>query len=156
MMLCNIIYIIYIRGNMKCPKKHVKDVFFTWGHMHIFLKCPKIEQFYFRLIFCFKIDHVLISWNALIFYVRIFWNAPFFLSDSENGAFHITPGNLYFQGKKSLYFRRLDTIKWIKSKWWAQILNLLPLQSQLLEKAIRIRYVAGIGQITTNANYYEC
>ena len=27
------------RGNMKCPKKHVKDVFFTWGDMHIFLKC---------------------------------------------------------------------------------------------------------------------
>ena len=33
------------RGIMKCPIKHVKDVF---------LKCPKFEQFYFRFISHFK------------------------------------------------------------------------------------------------------
>ena len=61
-----------------------------WQHFLNFLKCPKIEEFYFRFIFCFKIDHVLISWNAPLFYVRIFWNAPFFPfseSDRKNGAF---------------------------------------------------------------------
>ena len=30
-------------------------------HLHNYLKCPKIEQFYFRFLFCFKIDHVLIT-----------------------------------------------------------------------------------------------
>ena len=44
---------IITRGNMKCPKKHVKDVYLTCDHMHIFLKCPKIEDFHFRLIFSF-------------------------------------------------------------------------------------------------------
>ena len=42
------------------------------------MKCPKIEEFHFRFLLCFKIDHVLISWNVPLFYVRIFWNAPFF------------------------------------------------------------------------------
>jgi len=46
------------RGNMKCPKKHVKDVFYTSGHMHIYLKCPKIEDLHFLLIFHFQTSHV--------------------------------------------------------------------------------------------------
>ena len=46
------------RGTMKCPKKYVKDVFFTWGHMHFILKCPKIEDFHFRFISRFQTSHV--------------------------------------------------------------------------------------------------
>ena len=49
------------------------------------MKCPKIEQYHFRFLYCFWIDHVVFFWNAPLFYVRFFWNAPFFLSDSENG-----------------------------------------------------------------------
>ena len=50
----------------------------------------KFEECHFRFLFHFKIDHVLIFWDAPLFYVRIFWNASFFLYDSEkrkNGAF---------------------------------------------------------------------
>ena len=42
------------KGNMKCPKKHVKDDFVVWWHLHIYLKYPKIEEFYFRFLFCLK------------------------------------------------------------------------------------------------------
>ena len=58
--------------------------------MHFFLKCPKIEHIHFRLFSRFKIDHVLFSRNAPLFYVRFSWNAPFFPfseSDRKNGAF---------------------------------------------------------------------
>ena len=48
-------------GYMKCPKKHLKDDFVMWLHLHNILKCPKIEEFYFRILFCFTIDHVLFS-----------------------------------------------------------------------------------------------
>ena len=58
------------------PQKPVKDDFVMWWHWHFILKCPKIEEFHFRFLFCFKIDHVLKFWNAL-----------FFLFDSENEAF---------------------------------------------------------------------
>ena len=78
-------YWLNTRGTMKCPKKYVKDAFFTWGHMHFILKCPKIEHFHFRFISRFKTSHVFFLWNAPIFYVGIFWNAPFFLSHSANG-----------------------------------------------------------------------
>ena len=85
-----ILFQAFTRGTMKCPKKYVKDVFFTWGHMHFILKCPKIEDFHFRFISRFQTSHVFFLWNAPIFYVRIFWNAPFFPfseSDGKNGAF---------------------------------------------------------------------
>ena len=72
------LYLYSTRGIMKCPKKHVKENFVMWWHFLNFLKSPKIEEFHFRFIFCFKIDHVL-----------IFWNAPFFLSDSEIGKMHM-------------------------------------------------------------------
>ena len=78
------------RGTMKCPKKYVKEGFFTWGHMHFILKCPKIEHFQFRFISRFKTSHVFFLWNAPIFYVQIFWNAPFFPFaewDRKNGTF---------------------------------------------------------------------
>ena len=70
---------VHTRGIMKCPKKYVKENFVMWWHFLIFLKCPKIEEFHFRFIFCFKIDHVLIFWNAPFF--------PFSESDRKNGAF---------------------------------------------------------------------
>ena len=70
---------------MKCPKKHVKDIFFTWFHMHKILRCLKIGEFHFRFLFSFKIDHVSIIWNAPFLNVRKLWNDPFFLLDSENG-----------------------------------------------------------------------
>ena len=61
------IYKSYTRGTMKCPKNYVKDVFFTWDHMHFILKCLEIEHFHFRLIFHFQTSHVLFLWNAPIF-----------------------------------------------------------------------------------------
>ena len=48
--------------SLKCPKKHVRDLFF--------LKCHEIEHIHFRSFFRFKIDHVLFSRNAPLFYVR--------------------------------------------------------------------------------------
>ena len=55
------------------PKSTWKIILSCDGNLHFILKCPKIEEFHVRSLFCFKIDHVL------------FWNVPFFLSDSENG-----------------------------------------------------------------------
>ena len=54
-------------GNLKCPKKHVKDIFFTWFVMHKILKCPKIEQFQFLSLFCSKSHHVSKLWNSPTF-----------------------------------------------------------------------------------------
>ena len=76
---------LFMGSNMKCPNKYVKYIFFTWFHMHKILKCPKIGEFHFRFLFYFKIDHVLIFWNAPLSYVRKYWNASFFLFHSENG-----------------------------------------------------------------------
>ena len=56
------------------PQKLVKQVYFSRDG--IFLKCPKIEEFHFRFLFCFKIDHMFFS------------KCPTFLfskSDRENG-----------------------------------------------------------------------
>ena len=75
--------------NMECPKKHVKDDFVMYHFLKI-LKCPKIDEFHFRFLFSFKIDHVLKFWNPLLSYVRKFWNAQFFpfsKSNRKNGAF---------------------------------------------------------------------
>ena len=61
------------------PQKLVKQVYFSRDG--IFLKCPKIEEFHFRFLFCFKIDHMFFS------------KCPTFLfskSDRENGAFQKT------------------------------------------------------------------
>ena len=71
-------YYFRIRGNMKCPKKHMKDDFVMWWHLNFILKCHEFEDFRFRFLFCFKIDHVLIFWNTPLPYFRNFWNAPFF------------------------------------------------------------------------------
>ena len=79
-------------GNMKCPKKHAKDDFVMWWNLPIYLKCPKIEEFHFRFLFCSKIDHVRIIRNAPFFHIRNIWNAPFSpFSEShrKNGAFQI-------------------------------------------------------------------
>ena len=70
-----IIYTVYAYGKlyhityMKCSKKHLKDGFVMWWHLHFILKCPKIEKFQFRFLFCF-IDHVL--FNAPFFIFEIF------------------------------------------------------------------------------------
>ena len=55
----------------------MEEIFCTWLYMHLFLKCPKIEPSHFRFISRFKVDHVLFSQNAPLFYVRKSWNAPF-------------------------------------------------------------------------------
>ena len=51
------------------PKKAFER-YFSHVMPYAFLKCPKIEEFQFRFIFCFKIDHV--CFNAPLFYVRFF------------------------------------------------------------------------------------
>ena len=51
----------------------------------IIWNAQKNEEFHFRFLFCFKIDHVLIVRNAPLFNVRNIWNASFFLFDSEMG-----------------------------------------------------------------------
>ena len=86
---------------MKGQHEGKKNIFWIWSygrlyeiilkafegvpsHMMVFSKCPKIEEFHFRFLFCFKIDHVLFIRNAPLFYVRNIWNIP--ISES-NGAF---------------------------------------------------------------------
>ena len=32
--------------SMKCPKKHAKDIFFTWWHMHIFVPYSNTFSFF--------------------------------------------------------------------------------------------------------------
>ena len=80
----------HTRGILKCPKKHLKDVLFTWCHMHYFFKCPKFEYFDFRFISRFKTSQVFFLRNAPFFCCKKFWNGPFFLSyfgNGKNGAF---------------------------------------------------------------------
>ena len=70
---------------MKCTKKHVKDIFFTWWHMPhmicVFLNAPKSKSYIFssfsvlKLITCFFL-------NAQLF-MFVFMKCPIF-SDSEN------------------------------------------------------------------------
>ena len=59
--------------------------------MHLFLKCPKIESFHFRFIFCFKIGHVLFlkypTFLCSFFKCLIF---PISESDRKNGTFKKT------------------------------------------------------------------
>ena len=75
-------------------------------HVIIFLKCPKIEDFSFRWIFCFKIDHVLFFWNTPLFWARIFWNTPFFLSDSKTLVY------LWTSRVEMDYFLSWEWTKW--------------------------------------------
>ena len=71
-----------IRGvPWNAPKSMWKMIFSRDSIFIIFWNAPKSKN----LIFGLKIGHVLIFRNAPLFYVRIFWNAPFFLSDSEKG-----------------------------------------------------------------------
>ena len=50
---------IYTVCDMKCPKKHVKDDFVISWHLYFIFKCPKIEKFHCRFLFCLQIDHVI-------------------------------------------------------------------------------------------------
>ena len=64
-------------GTMRCPKKHVNEVFITWRHLNFSLKYPKIEHFHSRFVSRFKIDHVTFSLKCPLFCVRKPWNASF-------------------------------------------------------------------------------
>ena len=96
-----------IRGVIwNAPKRLWKMILSCDDICPIYLKCPKIEEFHFRFLFCFKIDHVRKIRNAPLFYVRNIWNAPFFPfseSDRKNGA---------FQQKK-----RLESLAFRKNTW---------------------------------------
>ena len=48
-------------SNMKCPKKNVKDDFVMSSNLHIYLKCPKIEEFDFRFLIFVEIGHLFYS-----------------------------------------------------------------------------------------------
>ena len=53
-------------SNMKCPKKHMnfklwKVILSCDGICNFILKNPKIEEFHFWFLFCFKTDHVLLE-----------------------------------------------------------------------------------------------
>ena len=48
--------------NMKCRKKLVKEDFAMC--CHLLFKRTEIEDFHFLLFLCFKIDHVIVAWNA--------------------------------------------------------------------------------------------
>ena len=64
---------------------YILNVFFTWGHMHFILKCPKFEQFHFRFISRLKTSHVSFFLNAPFFCSKKIRNAPLFLSYFGNG-----------------------------------------------------------------------
>ena len=52
-----------------------------------FSKCPKIEEFYFRFLFCFKIDHVHFFRNARFSYhirLALFLKCPIFPISESN------------------------------------------------------------------------
>ena len=59
-------------GHHEMPQKACERGFFTWYHFLNFLKCPKFEEFHFRFLSCFKIDHVLISWNTPLLMFEFF------------------------------------------------------------------------------------
>ena len=42
-------------GNMKCPKKYVKEEFIMWWNMHFFRNAPKSKMFIFGSFSVFKI-----------------------------------------------------------------------------------------------------
>ena len=48
------------------------------------MKCPKIGEFHFRFFFYFKIDHVLIFWNARIFLFSKILKCPSFPFSESN------------------------------------------------------------------------
>ena len=60
------------------PQKVCERYIFMW--CICFWNAPKSNNF----IFCFKTDHVPF-FEMPHFFMFVFWNAPFFLSDSENG-----------------------------------------------------------------------
>ena len=78
-------------NNMKCPKRHLKDDFVMWWHLHFILKCPKIKEFHFRFLFCLKIDQVLLSEMPHFLDLEIFELSHFSYwekwSIGKNGAF---------------------------------------------------------------------
>ena len=54
----------------KCPKKHLNYIYFHVMAYALF-KYPKIEEFHFRFLFCFQIDHVFFEMPHLpIFGIR--------------------------------------------------------------------------------------
>ena len=78
----NFVRFLEIRGVLWKALKSMWMIYFSRdGLCNFFRDAP----FHFRLLFCFKIDHVHFYRNAPLFYVRFFRNDPFFLSDSENG-----------------------------------------------------------------------
>ena len=58
-------------GIMKWPKKHVKDIFFTWWHMHFF-EMPHNRIISFSVPFLFKNWSRAFFRNSQLFYVRFF------------------------------------------------------------------------------------
>ena len=131
--------------SLKCPKKHVKDVFCTWRHIHFFLKYPKTEHIHSRFFSRFKIDHVI--WKNENEYVR-------FLGISRKNVSAVTckthPSNAVW------HFRKLPVIKVLKLlrffsnfaffsvyilllkliRWWYQVrINLSPRLSDYMQIA---------------------
>ena len=65
-------------GIKKCPEKHVKDIFFTWWHMQIFLKCPKFEHFQILSVFLFEFSSRALFLKCPIFICSIILKCPIF------------------------------------------------------------------------------
>ena len=69
-------------GYLKWPKKYVEELFFTWWHLHKFLKCPKIEQFQF---FLFSIRKLI---TCLIFEMSHFRNIGSIRTNMDSNMGH--------------------------------------------------------------------
>jgi len=114
---------------------------FERGFSHVILKCPKIEEFHFRFLFCFKIDHVLIFWSAPLFYVRSFLNASFFLSDSEN---HDTPCIRFKSTGQTIEILALNDVwssakkRFLRGFWYLASFSLISNRTILLVRGFTI------------------
>jgi len=64
---------------MKCPKKHVKEIFLSCdGNCIYFWNAPKSKDFNFGQFSVWKPSHVLFPRNASLWIAQKSWNAPIF------------------------------------------------------------------------------
>ena len=95
---------------------------------HFFSKCPKIEEFHFRFLFCFKIDHVHFFRNARFSYhirLALFLKCPFFPFQNQIGKIGHFEKNFETEKKPKMKFFdfRAFRKKWTKAITWQNHLS---------------------------------
>ena len=76
------------RGSLKCPKKYVRDVFYTWGHMIENLEMPQNRKYSCSVLFPFwNWSRVFFSESHTLLYSNIL-KCPIF-RQNQTGPPHI-------------------------------------------------------------------